>query len=633
MVNRLEFVDAIAAAPTVRLNLNDGNIWHHMVDASEFPPPPLNRAMSSSLLTDGVIIPASAYGPRSIRLSLALRTDDADYAATNLQALHRELDRPRNLLRWQQGTTLPVFFRTFRASPDAVRDLGTLRDGTRKRIDVELIADPFAFGLMETLGPYQILVDPAAHGHATVGEQITGDNAGFEGSLGTWVNDTNATVTRTTAQDHTGVASMGVTAVAAANAIARHVSAAANGIPVMPGGRYYVAAWFRAATTTRTVRVGVRWYDAGSVLLSTTTSSSAIESTTGFALAEMAAVAPTSAAFAVVIAQIEAPAAAELHYVDDVQFSCWPGHFDVTGIKGDVETPAVMFFLSNGLLGAGQASCLSVRRRDDPTKTPMLLQAEAMTAGTDTSVQANSATYSGGGNNFMRTTFATVATLTTRLTATLFPSSTDGGLDARGQYRVFVRYLSSAVDTFPMRIRYGSSSTFMIDGPTILAPSATTTPRHLELGDITIPVGHDPGALGYGADLPTRGVRLELQIGRTGVTASLDTDFLALFPASDRLMVLKWPTDPDSFGGILATHVVLDGVARRSYHARNDPARIFSGRPGEPIGGMPLLSPGRLNRIYFAQDVGTNQAPIGNWAQLDALYYWPRYLSARPVAT
>lgn len=633
MVNRLEFVDSIAAVPAVRLNLNDGAVWSHMVENSEFPPPPLNRAISSTLLTDGAIVPASAYGPRSIRLSLAVRTGDADVTATNLQALHRELDRPRNVLRYQQGTTLPVFFRTFRASADAVRDLGALRDGSRKRVDVELLADPFAFGLMETLGPYQILVDPAANGHATVGEQITGDNAGFEGSLGTWVNDTNATVARTTAQDHTGVASMGVTAVAAANAIARHVTAAANGIPVMPGGRYYVAAWFRAATTVRTVRVGVRWYDAGSILLSTTTSSSPVETTTGFVLAEMAAVAPTSAAFAVVIAQIEAPAAAELHYVDDVQFSCWPAHFDVTGVKGDVETPAVMFFTAGPIQGAGQTSCLSVRRRDDPTKTPALLQAEDMIASIDTSVQANSSAMSGAGNNFMRTTFATNATLITRLTALLFPSSTDGGLDARGTYRVFVRYMNSVADTFPMRLRYGAGSAFMIDLPTILAPSSTAFPRHLELGDITIPVGHDPVALGYGADLPTRGVRLELQIGRTGGASNLDVDFLELFPATDRLMLIKWPSDPDSFGGVLASHKVLDGVSRRSYHARNDPARIFSGRPGEPIGGHPLVSPGRLNRIYFAQDVATQQALATSWAQLDALYYWPRYLSARPVAT
>jgi hypothetical protein len=81
---------------------------------------------------------------------------------------------------------------------------------------------------------------------------------------------------------------------------------------------------------------------------------------------------------------------------------------DITSPKGDVDTP--LFLNLTGTLGVtGRlVSGLAMRRRGTPSATPFVLQAESMTQGTDTTTQANSASFSGAGNNSSRTTFATV---------------------------------------------------------------------------------------------------------------------------------------------------------------------------------------------------------------------------------
>src|SRR5688500_18882199 len=108
------FVDSIAESPTTRLDLNDGTVWR-LQDGTELTPPPLRRSVTQSLLADGATYPAAAYDNRTIRLELLLQAADADAAATQLQALARELERPENFLRWAPHTTEPVFFKTFRS--------------------------------------------------------------------------------------------------------------------------------------------------------------------------------------------------------------------------------------------------------------------------------------------------------------------------------------------------------------------------------------------------------------------------------------------------------------------------------------------------------------------------------------
>jgi hypothetical protein len=162
MASSLKFVDSIASSPTTRLDLNDRTTWRLHTEGTQFSPPPLDQAVASTLLADGAVIPASAYGLRTIQLMLSVNAASADATATQLQNFYRELNRPVNFLRWQQETTNPVFFRTFRTSADEVQDLGKI-DGTRKLLSVAFLAEPFAYGLLETpVSAVTVSADPAA---------------------------------------------------------------------------------------------------------------------------------------------------------------------------------------------------------------------------------------------------------------------------------------------------------------------------------------------------------------------------------------------------------------------------------------------------------------------------------------
>jgi hypothetical protein len=159
---QLAFVDSVAASPTIRLSVHSGSAGPWILrDGSRFDPPPLRRAMPESLLADGAAPASSAYGNRVITLRLQLHSSGtqmaADPAATQLQLLMRELDRPTNVLKLQAGTTAPVFFRTYRSGPDAID-----WDPVNREATMSIMAEPFALGLEETLSGVVVNNDPAA---------------------------------------------------------------------------------------------------------------------------------------------------------------------------------------------------------------------------------------------------------------------------------------------------------------------------------------------------------------------------------------------------------------------------------------------------------------------------------------
>ena len=154
----LRFVDSIQASPTVRLDLNLATAWKAQFEGTSFGMPPMKRSVTSSMLRDGDPPGETAYGNRELVLVLELRSTTDDAASTQLQLLHRELDRPTNLLQYTpDGVTNTVFFQTFRTSPDNIRF-----DVTRKQAQVTILAKPFALGIREDLGARTIENDPAA---------------------------------------------------------------------------------------------------------------------------------------------------------------------------------------------------------------------------------------------------------------------------------------------------------------------------------------------------------------------------------------------------------------------------------------------------------------------------------------
>lgn len=159
----IQFVDAISASPTVRLDINEqvSNWW------TDFDPgsPRLRRASSANAMTDGIHVSSSSYDSRVLTFKSLLRDTTQDALATRFQALQRELDRPSNLIKYQPfGATKPVFFKTFRSDMSAIRVMKV--SAATHELEFEVLAEPFALGLMETVSVGTVNNDPA---HASNG--------------------------------------------------------------------------------------------------------------------------------------------------------------------------------------------------------------------------------------------------------------------------------------------------------------------------------------------------------------------------------------------------------------------------------------------------------------------------------
>src|SRR5262245_37807610 len=109
-----QFVDSIAAAPTVRLDLNADFL--RVGNGFDLSPAPVRRALAGSMLTDGDLVTSWSYSNRTLVLPIQLLATSPDHAASVLVSLGRELTRDTNILRVQLGSE-PYFFRTF-AAPD-----------------------------------------------------------------------------------------------------------------------------------------------------------------------------------------------------------------------------------------------------------------------------------------------------------------------------------------------------------------------------------------------------------------------------------------------------------------------------------------------------------------------------------
>lgn len=463
---RIQFVDSISATAAVRLSLSTAP-WKVLFNGTDVTPPPLRRSVNQTLLTDGAIIPAAAYDNRMLRLHLQLDSADRAVSATQLQALHRELDRTTNILRWQPEPTLPpVYFRTFRA-PDY--DPGTSDHGINLYdITLSIPAEPFALGHRVDVGTATVSNDPIN----------TGSNGKF---------------------------------------------------------------------------------------------------------------------------------------------------FDISSVQGDVETP--LQIRMTGSDATGRQTLFAVRRRGTPSAMPFFLQCEAMTLGTDATTAANSASYSGAGNNNVSVSFAT-ATLAQRLSTAAFPSS--ASVDARGTYRVFLRALANGgfppSGTFVAQLRHGVRQTIN-KSATFTRIAALNQMQMVDLDLVQIPEGYDPGGNGpEGVSLSAAGVQLNLYMSRSsGTTAILD--YLLFVPADDTWCMVEW-------GVSTPTTFVFDGYSRSIYglDASSNVADIIT---PHFVGDPPMVSPGVTNRVVVVRDVipqtSSADAPATTYGVTTS--YWPRYLSVRPVST
>lgn len=310
-------------------------------------------------------------------------------------------------------------------------------------------------------------------------------------------------------------------------------------------------------------------------------------------------------------------------------------YFDVSGVKGDVDTPA--FIRISG--GNDALIAMGIRRRGTPGNVTWFRQCEAMTQGTDTSTQANDAAMSGSGNNYSRTSFGT-ASMTTRLSG----NTSDWlgtTVDARGRYRIFVRLRKSSAGSagdHKVRMRWGGlSTTTLVTGDTVSVPGATG-PFMLDLGVIQVPVGSDPQTIGLsGTDIAPQGVYLELQAQRVTGTATLDWDYVIAVPADAGFALVDFTgvqATPGTFPAE-ADNLILDGPNDTVYAADADPlttGKVFS-HPGHPVGGgLVKLTPNQTNRVVALVQRSTT-SDIVTGSDTFTVSYYPAYLFDRPVST
>lgn len=311
---------------------------------------------------------------------------------------------------------------------------------------------------------------------------------------------------------------------------------------------------------------------------------------------------------------------------NDPASSCYLD-IDSANILGDVETPAILSFAYSDVEDEGPTA-IGIRRRGTPSLAPFVLQAESMTGGTDTSVQANDGVMSGSGSNYMRCTFSTVAAaMTTRLTSSTFP--TLPGVDNRGVYRVFLRYRkSSAGSTVNVQLGWSFGSSSATNREVGLA--STTDRRWADLGLVQIPFGADPqfDALS-GVELPARGGVFTVAAQRTAGSGSLDFDCLVFMPACDRFALVSWPTSAGP------NQAVIDGSLETVYNLGVD-AGVYPREMSALAGMFPYLTPNQDNRVYVLLNAGGNAA--GSSDDITATVevtpsYYPRYLYVRPATT
>lgn len=302
--------------------------------------------------------------------------------------------------------------------------------------------------------------------------------------------------------------------------------------------------------------------------------------------------------------------------------------FEVSSVKGDVETPLI---LKRPTTTVGEQSILAVRRRGTPSSAPFLLQAEALTQSTDTTTQPNSATFSGAGNNFSRTTFATVSTLSLRMSVSKTPGSPS--INTRGMYRVFMRCRRNGVSSaLAVRMSYATPSVAAghVFNDTVTIPLVNTVVQWVDVGTVSVPVGNDPVYDGYSnVELACEGVWFGIEASRTAGTDTLDYDCFLWMPADDRFAVIAWT--PDGTAGS-SDRLIADGTSDTIYGLLNATGELTSLGLPYFVGGLPMLSPSpATNRVYHLNEVSPGVAET-TWPTTWSFepFYYPRYLYAAP---
>lgn len=175
--NVVQFVDQIAAAPNVRLDLNDSTRasgWMLAPDGLDFSPPSYRRVEISTMLANGARIPAGAFDNRVLKLKLTyVGAQTAAAISAALSALAVELLRDENIIRIQvTGAAGPRFLKAY-AAPDYTLEMLRLQFAASGSVVLTIPCQPFALGQrVDSITSTSVLQAPAT---AFFDVTVTGD--------------------------------------------------------------------------------------------------------------------------------------------------------------------------------------------------------------------------------------------------------------------------------------------------------------------------------------------------------------------------------------------------------------------------------------------------------------------------
>jgi hypothetical protein len=157
-------------------------------------------------------------------------------------------------------------------------------------------------------------------------EQLTGQQGGFEGGIGTWVNALpagNCTPSATGAQHHSGTGALQMTSVAAGDMAAGSCAAAniaTQGEPCDPLFPVKVNGWGRSSVSARSMSCGAEFYSASGASLAQTFGGAITTSTSAWtALTQATLTPPAGSVFCRAVIKVAATGgASEVHYADDM---------------------------------------------------------------------------------------------------------------------------------------------------------------------------------------------------------------------------------------------------------------------------------------------------------------------------
>ena len=145
---------------------------------------------------------------------------------------------------------------------------------------------------------------------------LSTNQASLEVDTTGWVSLTNCSIARSTAQASLGSASLSLTASSSADMTASTTNA--TKFTVIGNTQFSARAEFRANSTVRLCSVGIQWRTSANAIISTVFGTGQTNSSSAWTTATVAALAPATASFAMVVVKVASAGSGEIHYVDKI---------------------------------------------------------------------------------------------------------------------------------------------------------------------------------------------------------------------------------------------------------------------------------------------------------------------------